>query len=107
MKCLKVSSLVRGVIPFAVAFFLVATFARVGVAQSDPPIRTWKLNVARSLYTPGNKPPTTGTTIRFETSGEGLKRSDIDAEGKPTVLYSANFDGKDYPITNPNFDTSQ
>jgi len=85
---------------------LVAIGAQSAFAQADPLFGTWVLNVAKSKYTPG-PPPKEQTTI-FEAAGQGVKSSTkgTDSAGKPTVTaYTANYDGKDYPVTgNPDWD---
>jgi hypothetical protein len=67
---------------------------------ADPAIGTWKLNVAKSKYSPGPVPKSATTT--YEESGDGIKRTgeSVDADGKTTAMaYSAKYDGKDYPVT--------
>ena len=77
-------------------------------AQQDPAIGPWKLNVAKSKYSPG-PPPKSGTT-RIEPYGKNgirLTAETVNAQGNPTrIEWSAEFDGKDYPVkANPNADT--
>jgi hypothetical protein len=85
---------------------LVAFGSRSGVAQSDPFVGTWVLSVAKSKHVPG--PPPKDQTIVVEAAGNGVKTSvkGTDAAGKPLVTqYTANYDGKDYPVTgNPDWD---
>ena len=85
---------------------LVVLASEAGFAQGDPLVGTWVLNVAKSKYSPG-PPPKEQTTI-FEATGQGLKANTkgIDSAGKPTMTtYTANYDGKDYPVTgNPDWD---
>jgi hypothetical protein len=67
---------------------------------ADPAIGTWKLNVAKSKYTPGPTPKS--ATLTYEETADGIKRTgeSVDADGKTTSFeYTAKFDGKDYPIT--------
>ena len=67
---------------------------------ADPAIGTWKLNVARSKYSPGPAPKS--ATITYEETADGIKRTgeSVDAEGKTTSFgYTAKYDGKDYPVT--------
>jgi hypothetical protein len=67
---------------------------------SDPRIGTWKLNVAKSKYSPGPAPP--ALTVNVEPSGQGEKVTTefVNADGtRTTIEYTANFDGKDYPLT--------
>ena len=83
---------------------------QAGLAQSaDPLIGTWKLNLAKSKYSPG--PPPRSNTVIFEAVGQGLRATaeGIDAEGKPTkAVFGPWFsDGKSYPITgSPAFDAA-
>ncbi len=83
---------------FAAALLFVALSAAVEAA--DPMSGTWKLNAAKSTYSPGPAPKE--LTVKTE-SGESSYKVDAtgtDAEGKPIqVQYDAKFDGKDYPIT--------
>lgn len=95
---------------FVVAFLamcLFVTSSLSGFAQTDPIIGTWKLNLAKSKFSPG--PPPKGRTVTYEVVGQGFKitTKGTDAEGKPTdYQYTANYDGKDYPVTgNPDWDT--
>ena len=67
---------------------------------SDPRIGTWKLNVAKSKYNPGPAPQS--LTVIVEPSGQGEKVTTefINPDGtRTTTQYTANFDGKDYPLT--------
>ncbi len=82
----------------AVFLFAVSLPAR---AQQDPVLGTWKMNVAKSKFDPG--PPTRSITLKFEASGASGVKSTMDsvsAAGTPSHHeYTANYDGKDYPIT--------
>ena len=78
---------------------LVMAAAGTAVAQAgDPLLGTWKLNVAKSHFKPGPAPK--AGSLKYEAAGEGLKVTvDTDgAEGKAHWEYTANFDGKDYPV---------
>jgi hypothetical protein len=66
----------------------------------DPVLGTWKLNAAKSKFSPG--PPAKDVAVTFEAAGSSLKVvADLtDAEGTVThTEYTASYDGKDYPIT--------
>jgi hypothetical protein len=88
----------------------------IGVfAQPASPLTgTWKLNVAKSTYSPSNLAPKAGTT-RFDVTKDGIKAvtDGIDSQGRAThAEYTATFDGKDSPWKgtidgkpNPNQDT--
>src|SRR5207245_6601671 len=65
-----------------------------------PRIGTWKLNMAKAKYSPG--PPPQSQTLKVEPSGQGEKVTSevVAADGtRTTTQYTANFDGKDYPLT--------
>lgn len=62
-------------------------------------IGTWKLNVARSTFSPG--PPLKGQTAKIEGVDGGLKVvvDRVESDGKRTHFeWTAKFDGKDYPV---------
>src|SRR5215470_758712 len=66
---------------------------------------TWKLNVAKSKYSPGPAPQS--NTVKFEGVDGGIKLTadGVDSQGKKTHNeYSAKYDGKDNP-TNPMLQT--
>src|SRR5258706_14398659 len=72
----------------------------VSAQASDPRVGTWKLNVAKSKYSPG--PPPQSQTLKVEASGKGEKVTSevVNADGtNTTTQYTANFDGKDSPLT--------
>ena len=72
----------------------------VSAQASDARIGTWKLNVAKSKYSPGPAPQS--NTLKIEASGqeEKVTTEGVNATGTPTMTqYTANFDGKDYPLT--------
>ena len=76
-------------------------------AQSkDPFVGTWKLNVAKSKYSPGPTPKSITST--YEAAGQGIKVSvkNESASGATQYSYTTNLDGKDVAVTgnNPNAD---
>ena len=72
---------------------------------ADLNMGTWKLNEAKSKFSPG---ATKNHTVVYEASGDGVKITvdGVDGEGKPTHNeWTGKFDGKDYPVTgDPNSD---
>jgi len=76
------------------------------VSAADNWIGTWKLNTAKSKYTPGPAPKS--GTVKFERSGDAIKVAveGVTAEGKAIHYgYVSKFDGKDAPWTgNPDAD---
>ena len=72
---------------------------------ADPLIGTWKLNEAKSKFTPGT---TKNTMVVYEAAGDQVKvtSNGVDAKGKSThYQWTGRFDGKNYPVTgDPNSD---
>lgn len=69
-------------------------------AQTGSEIGTWKLNVAKSTYSPGPAPKS--MTVVFAAAGQGVKFSleSVSADGSKSAWAStANYDGKDVPFT--------
>jgi hypothetical protein len=93
-----------------VAFVLTLLVIPAGLgAAQDPLIGTWKLNLAKSKYSPG--PPPQSATVKYELYGENGMKVTADGtnpEGKRVVYgYSGGFDGKDAPVTgNENVDAA-
>src|ERR1700686_2079352 len=80
----------------------------LGVATcfaEDVQIGTWKLNEAKSKFSPGAVKTTMAV---YEVAGHNVKvtADGDDGTGKPTHSeWTGKFDGKDYPVTgNPNLD---
>ena len=99
---------VRGLASSVACLGILALFTGVTLAQSDPQVGVWKLNVAKSKYSPGPAPKS-GTT-RIEAAGSGVTVT-VDQEiadgTKRHWTFTANYDGKDTPVTgnNPDADT--
>ena len=75
--------------------FLALTAAGVVLAQSDPFVGTWKLDVAKSKFDPGPAPQS--QTRTWDASGK-VSVEGINAAGKPMSYgYPIMKDGKDYP----------
>jgi hypothetical protein len=93
---------------------LVAALVFLGVsvvvaqAQNDSQLGVWKLNVAKSKYTPGPAPAVATTTIEAAGAGTKVSVDQTYADGsKRQYSFTAGYDGKDVPITgnNPDADT--
>jgi hypothetical protein len=91
------------------AITLTVSVLMLGAAAqaADNQVGTWKLDVAKSKYSPG--PPPKESTLNIEAQADGLKFTidSVDAEGKAIHTESSpKYDGKDYPMTgNPNADS--
>ena len=91
--------------------YLKLVFALFGLAATlvaaDPSAGTWKLNTAKSKYSPGPTP--TSATVTYEETADGIKRKgeNVLPDGSKTSFeYTAKYDGKDYPVTGSDlFDT--
>ena len=91
----------RALIALTVVFALcsVTVFAQAPKAAGGPFFATWKLNLAKSTYSPG--PPIKGQTAKLEPVEGGMKvvSDRVEADGKTTHFeWTAKFDGKDYPV---------
>jgi len=91
----------------ATTLLLVALVLNVSAAPADEHSGTWKMNPAKSNYSPGPAPKSITVKIASDAENMKLTSDGIDAAGKPThVEYTAKFDGKAYPILGiPNADT--
>jgi len=72
----------------------------ITVWAADPTAGTWKLNPAKSKYSPGPTP--TSATITYEDTADGIKRTgeNVLPDGTKTSFeYTAKYDGKDYPVS--------
>jgi hypothetical protein len=81
---------------FAALLIMVAA-GSVVLAQSNPFVGTWKLNVASSKFNPG--PPPQSQMRTWDASGMVMVNG-VGATGKPVSYgYPVNGDGKEYPTT--------
>jgi hypothetical protein len=65
----------------------------------SPMMGTWKLNEAKSKFSPG---ASKSITVVYEAVGDNMKCTidGVDGQGKPThTEWIGKFDGKDYPVT--------
>jgi len=88
---------------------IVASLAAVAVAatilsaqQGNPLAGSWRINLAKSKYSPANL-ALKSSTSRFQVTAEQvtLLNEGVDAQGRTSRLeYTAKFDGKPYPVKN-------
>lgn len=92
---------------WATTVLLAVVILNVAALAADTQSGTWKMNLAKSKYSPGPAPKS--ITVKIESDADNIKLTSdgIDTAGNPThVEYTAKYDGKDYPITGvPNADT--
>ena len=100
---LMVRSLVASIACVAWVSFLTGA----ALAQSDPQVGVWRLNVAKSTYSPLPVPKSATTTIEAVGMGTKVVVDQVLADGtKRHWEFTANYDGKDSPVTgNPDVDT--
>ena len=86
---------------------VLAAGAPLAIAQTDPHVGTWILNLEKSKYAPGTAPKS--QTSVFAAAEQGLKvtTTAVGASGTTNTEYTATFDGKDHPVKgNPDWDTT-
>ena len=89
---------------------MAAVVASVASAQSEPRVGTWELNLAKSTFSPG--PPPKKQTLTFQAAGPQwiALLQGTEASGKPINPdmnnLAINFDGKDHPTANADYDTT-
>ncbi len=88
---------------------LAAVLASPVFAQAaDPQIGIWKLNLAKSKYSPGPAPKSSTTTITAAGAGTKVVVDQVPADGAARHWeFTGNYDGKDTAVTgnNPDADT--
>ncbi len=93
---------------FAIAaVLLVLLVASVSMAAADDQSGTWKMNSAKSKYSPGPPPKDLAVKVEADENHIKLNADGTNDDGTPLhVEYDAKFDGKDYPATGlPNADS--
>jgi hypothetical protein len=88
----RISILVMTALAAALAIFVAA-------ATADEHSGKWKLNLAKSKYSPGPAPTNLTETIQLDENSYKVEGNGMAGDGKPMHLeFDAKFDGKDYPI---------
>ena len=98
-------SLISCVASLALSCFVIAA----PLAQGDPHVGVWTLNVAKSKYSSGPAPKSATTKIEAVGDGTRFVVDQVMADGTTRHWEStANYDGKDVPVigNNPNSDTT-
>ena len=84
-----------------------AAASAMAIAQTNPQVGTWVLNLEKSKFSPGPAPKS--QSVVYSAVGSGLKIvvSATDAAGKPaTTEFTTTFDGKESPTRgNPDYDS--
>src|SRR5580658_6843448 len=79
--------------------WMLAALLPLTAAQDNPAAGTWKLDVAKSKFSPG--PPPKSATLTIEAQGDSVKTKldEVEAGDSHTGYeYTASLDGKDYPL---------
>ena len=79
--------------------WMLAALLPLIAAQDNPAAGTWKLDVAKSKFSPG--PPPKSATLTIEAQGDSVKTKleEVEADDSHTGYeYTATLDGKDYPV---------
>ena len=89
----------RQLLAVATVIVLALSFSDLVLAQADPFLGTWKLNVKRSKFVPG-PPRKSETRIVVSTpTGMNVSSARVDGDGSTQEFeYTSNLDGKSYPI---------
>ena len=84
----------------------VLAVASVVALAADPVIGTWKLNIAKSTFSPGPAPKSQTRSYAESPQGIVLTTKTVAADGKEsTISLTFKVDGKPYPLTgSPDFD---
>jgi hypothetical protein len=94
------NSIRRKMMRKSLVILVLAALATSTLLAANASIGTWKYNPAKSKFSPG--PPYKSRTVKVEPHGEGIKVTveGISGDGsKHGYSYTANFDGKDNPVT--------
>ena len=95
----------RTILSKALVAFAITSVAALG---ADNTLGTWKLNVAKSTYTPAPL-PIKSLTVTREASDGGVKQTTTGERSDGTKVnasYTAKYDGKDVQVTgNSQYDT--
>jgi len=90
----------RILIALLVVFALGAALPEAGFAQADPMIGTWKLNLAKSTYSPGPSPKSGTLTAAGAGQGQTFTFDAINAAGMGTkTVFAIIYDGQPHPAT--------
>src|SRR5258708_1084310 len=84
---------------FLPALLATAVVSEIGLAQRNPLIATWKLNLAKSKFIP-HRPAPEESNHEFRREGESLTNNveTIDAQGQASkAVYMHIYDGKPHP----------
>ena len=84
----------------AFSLLVLCSIATFGQTSAKPVFAaTWKLNSAKSTYSPGPAPKSQVATLAAVTNGMTVVSDRVEADGQKVHFeWTAIFDGKDYPV---------
>jgi hypothetical protein len=90
----------RASVLVALLLFAVSSVVVFAQTASKPAFAgNWKLNVAKSKYTPGPSPKSQTAVVDAVDGGMKVVVDRVEADGQKTHFeWTAKFDGKDYPV---------
>lgn len=100
---------VVGVVGVVVVLGVAMLWASAAVlAQSDPHVGTWVLNLEKSKFAAGTAPKSQRSVYAVAGKGFKVTTATVNAAGATVnTEYTAEADGKDYPVKgNPDWDTT-
>ena len=95
----------KRLLTFTSVVILVLVFSGVLLAQSNPALGTWKLDLAKSKYSPAGTAPKSDALI-YEAQGDGVKVSSngVAWDGSRIAFsFTTNYDGKDSAVSGTGF----
>jgi hypothetical protein len=89
------------------AILVVALAYTIAASAADSGVGTWKLNLAKSKYSPGPAPKSATLTIEAHDGGIKYTSHGESADGSPVhIEFTAKYDGQDNPVTgSPDFNS--
>jgi hypothetical protein len=85
---------------FVMTALLAALAIFVAKAAADEHSGRWKMNPAKSKYSPGSALKNLTETIASDENSYKVEANGTDGDGKPMhIEFNAKFDGKDYPAS--------
>ena len=88
--------------------FIGLAIASIGMFGANNEIGTWKMNVAKSKFTPADSNPIKSLTSVREAIDGGVKVTSTGERQDGTAINSSSsvkYDGKEYPVTGAAWDT--
>ena len=95
----------KRLLTFTSVVILVLVFSGVLLAQSNPALGTWKLDLAKSKYSPAGTAPKSDVLI-YEAQGDGVKVSSngVAWDGSRIAFsFTTNYDGTDSAVSGTGF----